>query len=257
MPKKKGKPKPKQPNPLVKQPNALGAPTMKNGKVVFPPGYGMGPAYGDQPIGGLAAFANQAARPAAGSLLNQFLSNQAAQQFYAGRAGAGAGGGGYSSGGGGAVANPYAAAGNAARSEITAAQAQWDARNAQLRNEQQAGGAATLAGLQTQSAQQLDAYKRAINPVQNDLKLQGFSAAPVQQQAALDEQRLAGDQQRNATLSQRFSEVADRSFADRTAAAAGHTAASQMSLAQQLALMAAEASSGGGGGGGGYGGGGG
>jgi hypothetical protein len=146
---------------------------------------------------------------------------------------------------------------------ITDAENAWRMRLAQLQQMQQADNAAVQAQISGDTGVQTDAYNRAVDPILADLQAQGFTAAPIQQQAALDQQRMADYGQRQNDLSTRFAEIQNRSFADRDAAATGQMAGARSVLANNLAQMRAEleaqiaASTQGGGGGGGYGGGGG
>ncbi len=184
----------------------------------------------------------------------------------------GGGGGGYEDGGGGGYA-PDPALIEALRrlneeiapkamSEITAAEQAWRMRLAQLQQVQSQESAAIAAQIGGDNMQAQQAYGNAVNPILGDLQAQGFSASPIQQQAALDQQRFADYGQRQQDMSARFGQIQNRSFADRDAAATGQMAGARGVLANNLAQMRMEleaeiaAGGGGGGGGGGRGGGG-
>lgn len=188
-------------------------------------------------------------------------------------------GGGYEDGGGGyggpvsyepdpalvAALERLIAAGGAAGVQINDAEAAWRQRLAQLRAIQEADNAAVASQIQGDAARQAATYESSLNPILGDLQAQGFSASPIQQQAALDRSRFSDYGQRQADLSRRFAEIQSRSFADRDAAATGQMAGARGVLANNLAKMRSEleiaiaesmmggSGGGGGGGGGGYG----
>lgn len=155
---------------------------------------------------------------------------------------------------------------DAANTQIGGNADQWRQRLAALQADQTKMETQTLQNILAANQQQQANYQAAVAPVTADLQAQGFSAAPVQQTATLDDQHLKDLAERQRQLSQRFSEINQRSYTDRQAAEAGQTAGAKNIVAMKLAdymlqLEQAQAealgSGGGGGGGGGYGGGGG
>lgn len=124
--------------------------------------------------------------------------------------------------------------------QINDAEQAWQMRLEQLRRLQSEDAAATQAQIAGDNTAQTDAYNRAVNPITADLQAQGFTAAPIQQQAVLDQQRLADYGQRQEDLSRRFSEIQNRSIWDRGVAGAGQMAGARTMLANNLAMMRAE-----------------
>lgn len=139
------------------------------------------------------------------------------------------------------------------------------ARFASLQSQQQAATAANVAQVGADNTAQQAGYTAAVQPISHDLEAQGFSAAPVAQQQAADQARMADFANSQTTFNKNLQAVQDRSFADRTASAdMMHSGAQTALQATYLQAMAAltdgsggGSSGGGGGGGGGSGGGGG